>query len=254
MIYVTGDTHGCFGRFEDLIFYETPMTREDYVIVLGDFGGIWDNEKFTLLDKENAVLDALTRKPFTILFIDGNHENFDRLYEFTVEEWHGGKIHKIRENIFHLMRGEIFDIENKKFFVFGGAASHDIEDGIITMDNDGEWIEKVAELRKYGQNRFRIKGLSWWEQEMLSAEEKEDGLRNLSNCNNKVDFVLSHCGPQQAVSELSYGSFEPDALTTYLASIASSTKYEKWFFGHYHCNKWLSNKFVVLYDKITRIN
>lgn len=47
---------------------------------------------------------------------------------------------------------------------------------------------------------------------MPSAEEKKNGLRNLSNCNNKVDFILSHCGPQQAVSELSYGSFKPDAL------------------------------------------
>lgn len=79
-------------------------------------------------------------------------------------------------------------------------------------------------------------------------------MKSLCYWTKKIDFILSHCGPQQAVSELSYGSFEPDALTTYLASIASSTKYKEWFFGHYHCNKWLSNKFVVLYDKIIRIN
>ena len=76
----------------------------------------------------------VNNKNFTTLFVDGNHENFERLYRYPVEEWHGGKIHKIRDSVIHLMRGETYDIDNKKFFVFGGAKSHDIRDGILNKE------------------------------------------------------------------------------------------------------------------------
>ena len=72
---------------------------------------------------------------FTTLFVDGNHENFDRLYSYPIIEWHGGKVHKINSSIFHLMRGEIYEIDNKKIFAFGGASCHDIPDGILDDDN-----------------------------------------------------------------------------------------------------------------------
>ena len=80
-------------------------------------------------------MDWLDCKSFTTLFVDGNHENFDRLYEYPVEEWHGGKVHKIRPSVIHLMRGQIFEIEGKSIFTFGGASSHDIDGGILLQGN-----------------------------------------------------------------------------------------------------------------------
>ena len=42
MIYITGDCHGNFERFNPNIFPEqNEMTKEDYVIICGDFGGVW---------------------------------------------------------------------------------------------------------------------------------------------------------------------------------------------------------------------
>ena len=39
MIYITGDTHSDFSRFEDDKFsIQTEMTEDDYVIICGDFG------------------------------------------------------------------------------------------------------------------------------------------------------------------------------------------------------------------------
>lgn len=38
MIYVTGDTHSDFNRFS----IQDKMTKYDYVIICGDFGGIWN--------------------------------------------------------------------------------------------------------------------------------------------------------------------------------------------------------------------
>ena len=69
MIYVTGDTHGDFRRFSTDIFPEQKeMTKEDFVIICGDFGGIWcqeDNRK--AMKNENYWLDWLDQKPFTTL-------------------------------------------------------------------------------------------------------------------------------------------------------------------------------------------
>lgn len=100
------------------------MTKEDYVIICGDFGGVWNKEVEN--KEEKHLLDWLEEKPFTTLFVDGNHENFDRLYSYPVELWHGGKVHKIRPSVIHLMRGQIYEIDGKSFFTFGGASSHDI--------------------------------------------------------------------------------------------------------------------------------
>ena len=40
-IFITGDTHGDFARFKKGNFPEqAELTKEDYVIICGDFGGV----------------------------------------------------------------------------------------------------------------------------------------------------------------------------------------------------------------------
>lgn len=78
MIYITGDCHRDFSRFNTKNFPEQyEMTKEDYVIICGDFGGVWDYGKES--KEEEHLLDWLDGKPFTTLFVSGNHENFERL-------------------------------------------------------------------------------------------------------------------------------------------------------------------------------
>ena len=130
MVWATGDTHGGFQRFTRENFPEQAgMTKDDYVIVAGDFGGIWDGG-----EGEQKELDWLENLPFTVLFVSGNHENYDLLAEYPVEEWHGGKVQKIRPHVIHLMRGQVFELEGYTFFTMGGASSHDIGDGILEPD------------------------------------------------------------------------------------------------------------------------
>ncbi len=158
MIYATGDTHGNFQRFAPEHFPEQAgMTKEDYMIICGDFGGVWDGGK-----KEERNLDWLEDLPFTTLFISGNHENFDLLRKYPTEEWNGGKIQRIRPHVIHLMRGQIFDLQGYSFFTMGGARSHDIEDGIlnpkhpITKNNTGpfaEWAPDSGSTIAPGGNR-----------------------------------------------------------------------------------------------------
>ncbi len=95
MIYITGDTHGEIGHFSKLVMDgEHKWTAKDTLIVCGDFGFIWHNPE----DEENYAedqkrLDTLAKKPYRILFVDGNHENFDLLYTYPLEEgFHRGTI------------------------------------------------------------------------------------------------------------------------------------------------------------------
>ena len=144
MIYITGDCHSDFSRFDiDKFTIQKEMSKNDYVIICGDFGGVWNYLVESTYEK--YWLDWLNERNFTTLFVDGNHENFTRLYNYPVEEWHGGKVHKIRDSVIHLMRGEIFDIDNRKFFTFGGAKSHDIQDGILNLDEEEKYIHLEKE-------------------------------------------------------------------------------------------------------------
>ena len=196
MIYITGDTHADFSRFLIEKFpIQTEMTKDDYVIVCGDFGGVWTFEKENA--QEKYWLDYLNEKNFTTLFVDGNHENFTRLYNYPVEEWHGGKVHKIRDSVLHLMRGEIFDIDNKKFFAFGGARSHDIQEGILNLDEE----EKIYDYRKRGAY-FRIRDYSWWDLELPTEEEMQNGIKNLEKVNYKVDYIIVSLNPYVKAIEL----------------------------------------------------
>ena len=248
MIYVTGDTHGDLHRFTTENFPEQKeMTKNDYVIILGDFGVIWSYQKSY---QEEYWLDWLENKPFTTLFIDGNHENFERLYSYPTKTFNGGKVHEIRPSVLHLQRGEVFLLENHKFFAFGGASSHDVADGILDPVFDSEKIKKWS---KDYTKMFRIDKISWWEQELPSQEEKDNGIANLAQNDNKVDFILTHCAPASTVALIGQGLYEQDHLTQYLEELHSTIDYRCWLFGHYHDNRQVNDKEIMLYEQIIRI-
>ena len=160
MIFITGDCHGNFERFNPSIFPEQKeMTKEDYVIICGDFGGVWHKDEES--PEETMVLDWLDSRPFTTLFVCGNHENFDRLYQYPVEDWHGGKVHKIRDSVLHLMRGQVFEIEEKKIFSFGGPAA---------MISRAEcWNRMIRSLKKSMHIKQRILAISYQSLELVEA-------------------------------------------------------------------------------------
>lgn len=255
MIFVTGDCHGDWtGRFSTHRFPEQKeMTREDFVIVCGDFG-IWHDDA-----AERYWLNWLAEKPFTVLFVDGNHENFDRLYsdEFEIVDFHGGKAHKIRDNIYHLMRGYVFELEGKKFFAMGGASSHDIQDGIVDLAD----FENQEELRKYckklvARNKmFRVNHLSWWKEELPSVDEMMLAIENLQKHDFKVDYVITHCLPQGVACLFSAGLYKADCLTNFFNQLIEDCglQFDKWYCGHYHINDDIFNEYIIKYDNIERI-
>lgn len=221
MIFVTGDTHIPIDieKLNEKLFPEQQyMSRNDYVIVCGDFGGLWD-------DSERHVkwLKWLAERPFTLLFADGNHENFDMLEKFPVSEWNGGKVHFIADNIIHLMRGQVFVIDGKYFFVMGGG---------VSTDKD-----------------MRVEGTSWWSREMPSEEEFREGLNNLKNVGFDVDYVITHTAPSGIIEKFR-SCPEEKPLNEYLRYVADTSRFKKWFFGHVHTDCEPEKNFIAVYDKI----
>lgn len=174
-------------------------------------------------------MDWLENKPWTTLFVDGNHENFDMLEAMPVEEWNGGKIHRVRPSVIHLMRGQVFTIRGKKIFTMGGATS----------------IDRAQ----------RTQGISWWPQEIPSVAEFEEGLVNLDKHGWKVDYVITHTCSIRAFDELSKYMIGriykiPRAVEEYLDTIEDKLDYKHWYFGHYHDDGNFDDKHTVVYHKL----
>lgn len=230
MIYLTGDTHGSIDidKLTTKNFDSSGMTKNDYVIILGDFGFIWKNE---IDDTEKYWMKFFQNKPWTTLFIDGNHENHKRLNAYPISQWKGGNVHKINDSVMHLMRGQIYELQGKSFFTFGGAASID--------------------------KNYRITDVSWWKEELPSYKEQNIAFDNLSLHNNKVDYVLTHACPQSMLYELVYARVINDIFddpTSYLLEeISKCISFKHWYFGHYHTDLQINDKFTCMYNNIVRL-
>lgn len=251
-IWITGDIHGDPSRFSTDSFPEQKeMSKDtDCVIILGDFGLVWDCKGEN--KNERYWLNWLEEKPFTTLFIDGNHDNIPRLNNYPIKQWRNGLVNEIRPHVLRLRRGEVYTIEHKKFFAFGGASSHDISDGILDYE-DEDWRDKAKALDKQGKYMYRIKGLSWWSEELPTDEEMDNGYENLKRENNKVDYIITHSPPASVIALLGQGLYEQDRLTQYLENIRVHTEYKRHFMGHMHLNKAVNDKDILLYEQIVRV-
>lgn len=228
MIFIAGDIHGTIDIDKVVGYFSNEeltknLTKQDYLILLGDTSICWDDGKI-----DTEVKHILRSLPVTTLFIDGNHDNHRLIAEYPVLEWNGGLVHEIEPDILHLMRGEVFTIAGKKFFAFGGAHS-------------------IDQLR-------RTEGVSWWPEEMPNKEEYERGIKKLNRHNNCVDYILTHTAPAFIVDELGLEFMEgEEELQRYLEEIAENVGFKKWFCGHFHEDMIIEEKYHVMMDEIIQI-
>ena len=83
-------------------------------------------------------------------------------------------MHKIRPSVIHLMRGQIYEIDGKSFFTFGGASSHDIESGILDPE-DPNFKEKKKWLDREWRS-YRVNHITWWVRELPSEEDASEAV------------------------------------------------------------------------------
>lgn len=220
MVYLTGDTHGELDRFQrgELRW----LGKRDVVIVLGDFGFVWDGSR-----EEQKKLDWLRKRPYTLIFLDGTHENYDLLGRYPTIEMFGGKVQDLGGNIYHVCRGSVLELEGKSYLCFGGGESPDREE------------------REYGVN--------WWPQEMPSDEEYAFCEQNLEARNWQVDYVLTHDAPSRFLDFTVLASGESNRLHLFLDKLLLKMQYEKWFFGCYHKDMQLSTKSRCLFCDVVNM-
>lgn len=217
MIYVTGDTHGDYSRFRDPAVKK--LRRGDTLIICGDFGFFWDGSR-----KEKSIIKKIIGKGYTVAFLDGCHENFDILESFPITEWNGGKARVIDKNLVHLMRGQVYTIERKKIFTFGGGHSQDFD--------------------------FRRSSDNWWKREKPSHEEIIEAIDNLKRHDNTVDYVITHEPPVSLKDCLNVDVLQRLEVHALFEDIIKTCSYQKWFFGKCHIDKHIPIKFFAVFNNV----
>lgn len=223
-IYITGDIHAKPERFSSKNFQKhgfEPLGKNDIVFICGDFGIPWGEP---MSAEESYWLNWLEEKRAVFAFVDGNHENFNQLHRFKVKEWNGGLVHELRPNVLHLMRGEVFNVNDLRIFAFGGAMSTDKE--------------------------FRRENVSWWKQEIYSPMELINAKQNLQKVNFSVDIIITHTAPKKFLQaqakelymmELWFERMNHDPVCKMLSTLEEKLRYKMWYFGHFHFN-WVNEE------------
>ena len=209
-VFITGDIHGSLdiSKLNTKRFPEQKnLTKDDIVIIAGDFGFPWVVGE----DREDAYwLNWLNRKPFTTVYIDGNHENFDAIKTYPETIFRGAACHQLRPSVYHVKRGEILSTPHHQILCMGGAISTD----------------KI----------YRKNHISWWSEEEPSYEEWQHAFKNLKH----ADIIISHDGPTSFIDKLNINT--PTSVNRSFEIMLENIQVndipvKKWFIGHHHIDK-----------------
>ena len=229
MIYDAGDIHGKQGKWFEI---EQILSSGDTIIFNGEFGvGFWENHE----QSEEAFYNNIGQKHYTVLFVEGNHENFEMLNRYPISFWNGGRVQKLRPNLIHLMRGEVYEIEGHTVFTFGGGYSSD-----------------RCRREERGEN------ISWWPQEMPSEDDISLALTNLQRVDYRVDYIITHSSPHETIlymskmKKLAIKNPAPEELplNNFLDLVRDRVTYRRWYFGHFHADAELWRNQTVVYNTI----
>lgn len=225
MLYVTGDTHGDFSRFKKFK-KDKELTKDDYVLILGDAGILWTEDLHN-----RRTIKHLDKLPFTTLFVEGNHTCYPKYKLYPTIKWNGGNVTMLSDSVIHLQRGQVFTIDNKKIFTFGGALSID--------------------------RQYRIKDVTWFEEEVPNYKEEIEGLINLELNSYKVDYIFSHDCSESIFQDILYkyklwnlGTY---SLRKYFENISKIVDFRHWYFGHYHYDYDITEKYTLLFKEFRKV-
>lgn len=234
-VYVTGDVHHTIDIDKVVAFSVDEgkgLNKSDVLIVAGDFGLLWDAQQTA---REKVLVDWYNELPFSVAFVDGNHENHDRLDQLpTAEKW-GSDIGVVSPFISHLRRGRIYEINEKKIWTFGGGFS----------------IDKAS----------RQEYISWWRQELPSMTEMNQGYRNVVG--KDIDYIITHTCPIDVFNKIALhfnlshkDAWEERQLQNFFQEMAKLKEFKGWFFGHFHVDfeaEMFDKKFMALYNRIVEL-
>ena len=217
MIFVTGDMHGDFSRFQNPALKK--LRESDVLMVCGDFGFVWDGSP-----KEQKLLKKIGKRKHDTVFVEGCHDNYDLLETFPKVAYRGGTARKISGNVYQLLRGECYDICGKKVFAFGGGDSSDEQE--------------------YG--RFSLA-------EQPSEEDEQHGADTLRALRGKVDIILTHEPPAMIRRFLLMDDADTSAIHRYFDYLARQCSFDYWFFGRYHIDRVIPPRYYALFRDVYKV-
>ena len=204
MIYITGDLHGDLERFRAKPL--SKLKKNDTLLVCGDFGFVWNHSS-----EEEKILRWLGKRRYSILFVEGTHDNLNLLEGYPVEEWNGGLVRRISGNVMQAVRGSVYQIESRRIFAMGGGESPDLD--------------------------TRVEGESWWPQEMPTQQEFEQARANLTQCDWQVDCIISHDCSGRIRSFIDMDDTHVTPLNAFFDELEQNCRFQNWYFGCYHLDK-----------------
>lgn len=228
MILVAGDTHGDIDyRKLDNHKVRSQFGRlPDYLIVAGDFGVPWSNNEEDPTDL--FMKKWYEDKPYEIIVVLGNHDNYSRIEKMPQEVYHGARVKRYTSNIVFVEKNQILELENKIIYCFGGADSIDKE--------------------------YRTLNESWWPQEQSTYADFLE-MKNFifRSYNISVDYVITHTAPEHVVAEMGREDRLNDSTSKLLTYVDLHLKFKHWYFGHMHEDVTIKDKYTCLYEILIRI-
>jgi len=254
--FIFGDLHGNVSGEEVFLYFKKfpksrELTKEDVVFQLGDFGYIWRYPEFQLkYKKEQKQLDNLSKLNFTILVIPGNHENYDLIYKLPLINKWGGLVYEYtsisNNKIYFAKKGEVYFINGKKIFTFGGAKTIKSTRTLVSyeMYKNKEIIKKVNSLSgRIRRKKASLSDICYWPQEDPSMEDIINAKKNLKKHNYKFDYILTHTAPYEIIEVMLTESKDKyfNKITVcdtaaFLSTIKDKIDFDIWAFGHLHEN------------------
>lgn len=153
------------------------------------------------------------------------------MYSYPIVEFKGAKCHQIRQNVYHMMRGEVMYYKNHKIIAMGGAKSQDRGKG-----------------DKY-----------WWKQEMPTQEEFEYMRKQIEKY--QPDILISHDAPAHITRDYLIYNFKIeniDPMSSFLDEIDyTNNSVKNWYFGHIHMDKIINTKdrnYYAMYHRFEKID
>lgn len=199
-LMICGDWHGNTAHALMMV-----RTAEKYgfqkIIQCGDFG-LWDHyeDGLRFLDTLN---EACRKAGVKVYWLDGNHENHERLYWYTQNNpvTKNGHVY-IRSHILYSPRGNAWQWENKTFLTVGGGVSVD--------------------------RAYRKPDVSWWYGEQLTDDE-------VRGIHTKTDYLFTHDCPANAPFKNRFkNDVDSQIHRQRMSKIGQQTMPSMWFHGHMH--------------------
>lgn len=221
-LFCTGDTHGNIdiGKLTTKRFpLQKELTKDDVLVVLGDWGGIWYGNK-----KDNYIINWWNSKPWTTFVVLGNHCNYDAIEQLPETTMFGGPVRKVSDSIVIAETGNIYTICGKKCLVLNGANSHDM------------WC--------------RTAGINWWAQEAITQDDANKALISLAAVNDEIDYFFTHAPGGVASAMCGYKPEESDRWVDFVMNHLPADGEWKHFCGHMHRDMCATERTKIVYQDV----